>query len=106
MPFETLVRGVEQVAVFDAADAGIRGDAGHGREAVGDVQGRGVDVEVDVAVFHQQARAERPHEVRFGARRPPGGFQPDVADDLAGALLVGGRDFEDVFHDAFFTGLS
>ena len=92
MPFETLVRGVEQVAVFDAADAGIRGDAGHGREAVGDVQGRGVDVEVDVAVFHQQARA--------------GGFQPGVADDLAGALLVGGREVEDVFHDAFFVGLS
>ena len=63
-------------------------------------------MEVDVAVRHQQPRAERAYEVRFGAHRAPDGLQIGVADDLAGALLVGGRDFEDVFHDAFFAGLS
>ncbi len=61
-------------------------------------------MEVDVAVLHQQPRAERAYEVRFGAHRAPDGLQIGVADDLAGALLVGGRNFEDVVHVVFFRG--
>mgnify|MGYP002580660824 CR=1 FL=1 len=46
-------------------------------------------MEVDVVVRHQQSRAERPDQVGFGADGAPCGFEPGVADNLAGALLVG-----------------
>ena len=105
MPFEALVLCVEQVSVLDAADAGVPGQPGHGGETVGHAQWGGVDVEVDVAVRHQQARAERAYEVGFSAHRAPDGLQVGVADDVAGALLVGGRNFEDVVHIALFEGL-
>lgn len=101
MPFEAAVLGVEQVGVLHAADVPVLGQAGHGGEAVGRAQRRGVDVEVDVAVGHQQPRAERPYQTGFGADRAPDRLESGRADDLAGAPLVRGSRFKQVFHGGF-----
>ena len=90
MPLDTPVLGVEQIGVFDASDTRVAGDACHGGEAPLRTEDRGVDVEVYVAVGHQQTRAERSHEVRGGPGRSPGGFGLQFGEDGAGPPLVFG----------------
>ena len=63
-------------------------------------------MEVDVVVRHQQSRAERPDQVGFGADGAPCGFEPGVADNLAGALLVGGRNLRQFIHCAVNVGVN
>ena len=75
VPLEAVVFGVEQIGVFDLPDPRVSGDARQGGEAVADVQrGRGVDMQVDVEVLHQQSRAERAHQMGRGADRAPDGL--------------------------------
>ena len=63
-------------------------------------------MEVDVAVRHQQSRAERPDQVGFGADLLPDRFEVGVADDFAGALLVRGGDLHQFIHCAVNVGVN
>ena len=58
VPFEAGLFGVEQVGIFDSLDAWVLGQAGDDPKIVGEADGIGVEVQIDIQMFHQQLHAE------------------------------------------------
>ena len=102
VPFEAAVLLVEQVGVLHPPDPGLRGDAGHGGKTIFDPQrGRGVDVQVDIRMLHQQPCSERSHHLGPRSDLLPRFAQPQVVEDCAGAALVGlgqSKNFVRIVH--------
>jgi len=91
--------GCEQVAALDATHGRIGCQLRHCREALFHAQRRRIDVEVDVAVLHQQARPQRSDLSHLGTDRPPYLREPRVADDLFRPQPVAAGDPFDGIHN-------
>ena len=99
VPFDARLVGCEQVAALDATHGRIGCQLRHCREALFHAQRRRIDVEVDVAVLHQQARPQRSDLSHLGTDRPPYLREPRVADDLFRPQPVAAGDPFDGIHN-------
>src|SRR5699024_4980304 len=82
VPLDARFFRIDEVVVFHADDARMRGDARRRPEAVGDRNRIGIDVQVDVPVFHHQSRGEAADDVYLCSYRLPACDQLRFGDDF------------------------
>ena len=102
--FETPFFGVHQIPVPEFRKAAAPGEAGHHADSVQRRRMRRIDVEIDIAVRHQESGPQRTDQVDLGPGLPPEFDNPGCRDESARFLLIFLRESEKLRIAVLFHG--